>query len=125
MTLCPSRSRRTCVRTSSAEPSRNRRANTWDGFSSAGTRTPLRVHDRLCRFAGAQGQRSEARFGSDPFRDQLVERDGVAEGGTAGMRGRRQKGRLRRMAAVHQRMRQAGEDRDLVAKIARALSDKA
>ena len=118
MMLCPSRSFRTCCRTSAGVPSRKSLANTRDGRLSAGIITPPRVYERLgvpvpSTSDGNRVSRpivSAANWSSETR---------VLETSQAREPRRRQPAHLRRMAvgAGLIGMRQPGEEREVVAEV--------
>ena len=113
--LRPVSSSRTCASTSAGVPWRNSWLKTRDAFSSrrdghAGPR-PRQAAAAVDR----QRQRREPRQRADPLGDELVERDRVAERTAGRVRGGGQEGDVRRVAAVHVRVRHAAEDGEVVA----------
>ena len=79
------------------------------------------VHDRLR--AAVDPSVSEGTASDVPIRlgDELVERDRVAEPAAARVRGRGQEADVRRMPAVHVRVRDAAEHGEVVAVLAQGL----
>jgi hypothetical protein len=63
----------------------------------------------------AERERRKAREVPDAFADVLIERDGVLEARAAGMRRGGEEAIIRRMPAIHVRMRHAAEDGEVVA----------
>ena len=118
MMLWPSRSFRTCCRTSAGVPSRKSLANTREGRLSAGIITPPRVYERL---GVPVPSTSDGNRVCRPIvlGRQLVERDRVLETRQAREPRRGQPAHLRRMAvgAGLIGMRQPGEQREVIAKV--------
>jgi hypothetical protein len=80
-----------------------------DGDAAAGVRQGLHGDADM----GNQGR--DAGEVAEPLRRHLVERDAVAEGAAAGVRGGRQERLLARVPAVHAGMRHAAEDGQVAA----------
>ena len=108
--LRPVSSSRTCASTSAGEPCRKSWLNTRDAWPSGGMATPVRDHDRLrppLTASVSDGNRvsvpicSATSWSSEmELRNELL----------AGCGGRGQEGDVRRVAAVHGRVRHAAED---------------
>ena len=83
--------------------------NTSDAWSSGGIATPVPRPRQAAAAVDRQGERREPRQRPDPFGHELVERDRVAERAAGRVRGRGQEADVRRVAAVHVRVRHAAE----------------
>ena len=75
----------------------------------------MRVHDRLRPPLTASVSEGNRVRRADPFGHELVERDRVAERAAGRVRGRGQEADVRRVAAVHVRVRHAAEHGEVVA----------
>ena len=114
--LRPVSSFRICAATCVGEPWRKSCLNTSAALSSGGMATPVPVHERL-RDARVDGERERGEAGehADLLGDVLVERDGIAKRAAARMRRGGEETDVRRVPAIHVRMRDAAEHGEVIA----------